>query len=306
MHSILVPLDGSPLAEQALPYAQLFARLLRLPVRLVGVVGSAEVDGLVAGETALQQTIGGPEVVGTERARVARQVLAERSERYLANHLADLQAVGVRAGVQVIIGRVEDELAALARAGPGSPLVMVPHSYDGNTARPSSRVTDAVIEAQVAPVLVVRSATVTLAAGGELLALNKILVPIDAPERARAALDWAIQLARPSGATILLLHADLMVAHDSSIGVASRQELSEELRVLATSVERRHGVAVSAMLTGGVTDGTIVEVAERNGVGLIVMGSEGRGWLARQLGMSVSESVRRSAPVPVLIVPREP
>lgn len=305
MHRILVPLDGSPLAEQALPYAQLLAAVLRLPVGLIGVVGTAEVDGLVAGETALQHNIGGPEVVGAERTVVAREVLAERSERYLAPHLADLQTTGISAGAQVVVGRVEEELAAVVRAEPGSLLVMVPHSYDGNAARPSSRVTDAIIQAQVSPVLVVRSATVTVAAGDAPLALHKLLVPIDAPERAKAALDWAIRLARPSGAAILLLHADLMAAHDSSLGAGARQELSEQLRVLAASVQQRHGVAVSAMVTAGVSDDTIVEVAERNGADLIVMGSEGRGWLARQLGTSVSDNVRRNAPVPVLIVPRD-
>lgn len=306
MPSILVPLDGSPLAEQALPYAQLLAALLQLPVRLLGVVSTDEVDGLVAGEAALQRRVGGPEAVGAERAVVAREVLTERSERYLANHLAELRSAGVQADAEVVIGRLAEELAVVARAEPGSPLVMAPHSYDGNTARPSSRVTDAVVEAQVGPVLVVRSATVTLATSDRTLAVKRILVPIDKPERAKAALDWAIRIAQPANATILLLHADLMAVHDSSIGATARQALSEELRVLATSVEQRHGVSVSAVVTGGISDDTIIEVAERNHVDLIVMGSEGRGWLARQLGASVSDSVRRSAPVPVLIVPRAP
>lgn len=305
MRSILVPLDGSALAEQTLPYAQLLASILQLPVRLIGVVSTEEVDGLVAGEAALQRSMGGPEVVGFERAVVAREVLTERTERYLANHLADLRAAGVRAGAQVAIGPIAEELVVVARAEPGSPLVMVPHSYDGNTARPSSRVTDALVEAQVAPVLVARSATVKVTMGDTPLDLRRILVVVDAPERARAALDWAIRLAPPVGASILLLHADLMAVHDSSIGATARQELSEELRVLAASVQQHHGVPVSAMVTGGITDEIIVEVAERNGVDLIVMGSEGRGWLARQLGGSVSERVRRVALVPVLIVPRD-
>lgn len=304
MDGILVPLDGSPLAEQALPYARLLASALRLPVGLVGVVGTAEVDGLVAGGAALQRSMGGAEVVGAERALVAREMLAERTGRYLANHLADLRAAGLHASGQVLIGQIDEELAALARAEPGALLVMAAHSYDGNTARPSSRVTDALVEAQVAPVLVVRSATVTVTAGETAPELRRILVPIDAPQRARAALDLAIRLAQPLGATVLLLHADLTAVHDSSIGATARQELSEELRVLAASVQRRSGVPVFAQVAGGISDDTIIKVTERDGVDLIVMGSEGRSWLTRQLGASVSESVRRTAPVPVLIVPR--
>lgn len=305
MLTIIVPLDGSALAEQALPYGQLLSRLLGAPVRLVAVVAQSEVDGLVAGKAALQSTLSGAEAVGFERTRVAREVLAERARAYLARHLEALRAAGVQADDDVVIGEPADELCAVARATGDALLVMVPHSYDGNTASPSTGVTDAVIEAHVAPVFVVRSATVTLTSGLAPLALRKILLPIDTPERSQAELTWAVRLARAAGAEILVLHADLMAVHDPSIGVAAREKLTEALQTLTTHTARDHGVTVTPVVIGGVTDTTILEAAGHNGADLIIFGIEPQGWLRRRLLGSVSDSVRRAAPMPVLIVPRD-
>ena len=41
MHTLLVPVDGSALAEQVLPYVRVLAPLLHADVRLLGVVSDA-------------------------------------------------------------------------------------------------------------------------------------------------------------------------------------------------------------------------------------------------------------------------
>lgn len=305
MLTVIVPLDGSALAEQALPYGQLLSTMLGAPALLVAVVAQSEVDGLVAGEAALQSTLGGAEAVGFERTRMAREVLTERAEAYLACQLEGLRATGVQADGIVVIGPPAEQLCAAARAAGEALLVMVPHSYDGNTAFPSTGVTDAVIKAHLAPVFVVRSATVTLTTEGAPLALRKILLPIDTPERSQAELNWAVRLAQATGAEILVLHADLMAAHDPSIGVDAREKLAEELGMLTARAAQDSGVTVTPVVIGGVTDTTILDAAEHNGADLIIFGIESQGRLRRRLFGSVSDSVRRSAPVPVLIVPRD-
>jgi nucleotide-binding universal stress UspA family protein len=47
---ILVPLDGSPTAEKALPYARLFARGLKLPAELLTVFDITEIPSRLSAE----------------------------------------------------------------------------------------------------------------------------------------------------------------------------------------------------------------------------------------------------------------
>jgi len=302
METILVPLDGSALAEQAMPYARLLATLLVVPVRLLRVVGHAEVDGLVAGGAALQAELGGDEAQGFERATLARKVLARHAEEALGHYVEELAAAGVAASAEVRFGRPASEIRTSAREHHDALLILTPHDYDGTLGPPSSAVLDAVIKAARAPVLVVRSATVTL--GDErALELRRLLVPIDEPARAQPAFDWALRLASAADAEVLLLHADLTADHDSGVGGEGREELSGELRALAAEASARHGVTVQAVVVAGITQDAILETAAERAADLIVMGAEPRGWLERRLLGSVADDVRRATLVPLLIIP---
>lgn len=72
---ILVPLDGSPMSEQILPYAQKFATAFRCPVELMHVVDPDTIDALVdAGRGRLNDTVSADLTKTSEEylARVAR------------------------------------------------------------------------------------------------------------------------------------------------------------------------------------------------------------------------------------------
>ena len=74
--------------------------------------------------------------------------------------------------------------------------------------------------------------------------------------------------------------------------------LDEQLR----RVEEAGGAVKEAHLRQGQADEEIVDLAESLGIGLIVMGSRGRGRIRRALMGSVSDSVIRHAHCPVTIV----
>jgi nucleotide-binding universal stress UspA family protein len=78
----------------------------------------------------------------------------------------------------------------------------------------------------------------------------------------------------------------------------SQRLLDEQVR----KVEEAGGTVKEAHLRLGRADEEIVDLADSLGIGLIVMGSRGRGRIRRALMGSVSESVVRHAHCPVTIV----
>ena len=83
-----------------------------------------------------------------------------------------------------------------------------------------------------------------------------------------------------------------------SAGRAAQEVLDAAVR----KVDSLGGVVAQAHLVEGRAPQEIVTLAEASGIGLIVMGSRGRGGVSRTLMGSVSDSVVRHAHCPVLVV----
>jgi nucleotide-binding universal stress UspA family protein len=146
---------------------------------------------------------------------------------------------------------------------------------------------------------------------------QSILVPIDGSEPSEAGLAHAIGLARDHHASLHILHAidalPMMVEVSSVQNVEQlRQDLLRHGEGLLEAA-RRHaaeqGVQTETRLmelaSGRVSD-AILDEARKSGCNLIVMGTHGRRGISRTLLGSDAESVLRSSPVPVLLVPRRP
>lgn len=137
-----------------------------------------------------------------------------------------------------------------------------------------------------------------------------ILVPTDFGEAASRAVDYALSLAKPLGAELVLLHTfelpligfpdGAMVATaelTSRIVAASQEALDKEV-----AARKDAGVPIKPILRQGDAWQMVLATAQETGANLIVMGTHGRRGLPRALIGSVAEKVVRTAPVPVLIV----
>ena len=82
---------------------------------------------------------------------------------------------------------------------------------------------------------------------------------------------------------------------------AASQSLEEQVQ----KIEDVGGEVVQAHARFGRPDVEIVRLAEQLGAGIVVVGSRGRGGLRTALLGSVSDSVVRHAPCPVLVVRKE-
>jgi nucleotide-binding universal stress UspA family protein len=140
---------------------------------------------------------------------------------------------------------------------------------------------------------------------------GKILLATDGSEEAELAARTAIDLAASTGTELHVVYVERLpnfldgpgtIGYDHLLYVKHEEEARETLRKLVWRVQVAGGaVAGRHLRMGGVAD-NIVGLAEDLGVGLIVLGSRGRGGMRRALMGSVSDSVVRHAHCPVMIV----
>jgi nucleotide-binding universal stress UspA family protein len=303
--TILVPLDGSPLAERAVPYAEVLAR----PAggRLI----------LVRAVPYLARPTGTDSFPTLDAARVAA---AHEARAYLDGHAARLAGRGIAAEVAVPCeGEVEGILAEVGRHG-ADLIVMATHGRGGLGRWVYGSVAEGVLARAPIPAVVVRA---WLPEGGaaRLGEHPRILVPLDGSAEAEEALHVAVALAGGLVGTVTLVRAvarpDLVLAPDAILGALLREELAAEraaaegyLRELAGRLARA-GQTVDTVVRVGqpgmhMAAEVIQAVGRECGAALVVMASHRRAGLERRLLGSVADATLRHGTLPVILVrPRE-
>jgi nucleotide-binding universal stress UspA family protein len=142
---IVVPLDGSEMAEQALPHAEALARLTGAPLHLVRVIDPAGL-GLI-GNVVLHADALALQLLLEEERSAARDYL-ERIERGVRDRQHTVS-------VEYRQGPAADELLAIMQ--PGDLLVMATHGRGGLARWFLGSVAEAVVRRASVPVLLVRA-----------------------------------------------------------------------------------------------------------------------------------------------------
>ena len=135
---------------------------------------------------------------------------------------------------------------------------------------------------------------------------TNILLATDGSWEAELAATTAADLANATNSELHVVHVGEWTptvlaqteVEPAQLEREAQQLLDEEVR----RVEEDGGTVKEAHLRWGRTDEEIVDLAQSLDVGLIVIGSRGRGRIRRALMGSVSDSVVRHAPCPVTIV----
>jgi len=140
---------------------------------------------------------------------------------------------------------------------------------------------------------------------------KRILVPVDESDHAEAATRFAGD-SFPE-ATVVLFHvinpaeagysAQASVPSFSEEWFEEQQSRAEQRFDELETVAREHGTGeIERVVEVGRPTATIVDYADENDIGQIVMGSHGRSGMSRILLGSVAETVVRRATVPVTVV----
>lgn len=273
---ILIPLDGSELADGVIPHVERLLRHEPWDVTLLRVVSpSEEVPGQV------------------ELERAAAALHLQNVRRRLAEHGATV-STALREGdpAAEILTAVEELRPSL--------VAMSSHGRSGVTRWLRGSVAERVLRNSQAPVLLV---TAKMGGAPPDARLRRVLVPLDGTERAAQVLPLVENFARLHEAEVILariewegLNRPLLAA------VLSPEKVVETIRPWRERLAQ-HGVDVRSIATQGDSASQILDLAEREDVDLIAMTSHGRTGLTRLVEGSVSEKVLRHCRRPLLIVP---
>ncbi len=185
LERLLVPLDGSPFSERALPMAQTLAKGGGGQITLLSVLPGASMPA--------DQTV--------EQAAREQGPIAERA-RYLLGITERLSEAGVTARPMLTSGKVEAAITATAETIDASAIVISSHGRSGLAGFLLGQNTRAVVQQARRPVVVVRPNV-----DGSLSdpALDTLVVALDGSTVAEQTLPFARLLAREQSAAIVLL-----------------------------------------------------------------------------------------------------
>lgn len=283
---IFVPLDGSAVAEQSLPYVRLLAKSLELPVRLLACV---------AGESHSQE----------ESAEQDRQ-----AAEYLKRAAASLLGGGLEVSTLAVRGDPASRITDEAALADGALLVMTSRGRSGIQRWSLGSVAERVLHSTPRPLMMIRSGG---AAPGDEVRLRTAVVPLDGSPLAEQALPHAAALAAALGMSLVLvrvLSPDVgYYLHPDGFGGASRDR-AEELEgqaqdYLAQAADRVRGQGVETV-EGRVLHGdpsmALLDFVRAIPECLLIMTTHGRSGIGRWIMGSVADRMVRHNEGPVLVV----
>jgi len=295
---ILLPLDGSEVAEQALPVAASLARSAGVALHIVTV------------EEPVSPLIGATEYGGQ-----APELLKEDTTRlseYLDHARAAAETAGARAvDTSLLLGGVSAALAGQITGGRIGLVVMTTHGRTGISRFWLGSVADRLLRTVSVPVLLLRPRE-----SPQATAYRRILVALDGElekEMLEAAQAVADLMPKPPALTLLRVveppipGLTRLAAQPAHLGSdwARRREV-EARTYLARVADRLRAVgrAVSTrVLVGRPVHDQILEAAAEMSADLIVLGTHGARGLERLMLGSVADKVVRQSELPLLIAP---
>jgi nucleotide-binding universal stress UspA family protein len=299
---ILVPLDGSALAEEALPTAIAFVQRAGKAGKLI-LLRVTHMEYLVYSR-------GGPFEVPSG--------IHQEVDAYLARLEAQMKSDGVPVEVARAEGEPAIAIVDMAHDHHADLIIMVTHAREGMSRLVHGSITDRVLQASSVPVLLLKH--------GEqpdrvfsIQGHPHLLVPLDGSELAESVLLRAISLASQMGASMTLLRSldlpDLSVSGTRAGGLTpkdigvimptARQHAMQYLQQMQERVQA-HGIPTAVLVTEGSAAediaGQAKELEQAGHAVMIVMATHGRTGVGRWLYGSVAGAVLHLADVPLLVV----
>ncbi|HEY7320383.1 MAG TPA: universal stress protein [Candidatus Binatia bacterium] len=283
-NKILVPLDGSKLAQAVLPYAGFIAGALRLPIDLIHVTD--------------------PETVSPSLHRTrAADYLNQASASFL-DGLTVSSTVKSGAAAEVIINA--------ASADAGILIAMATHGQTGGRRWLLGGVAQKVLQSSTHPLLLIRPQE------GETLAsearIQTIIVPLDGSRVAEQVFPHVIYLATQLSVPVVLIRTYplpaagyFLAAHVSPPDMAelrekTKKEVGEYLQAKIEELRSKGIQNLTSVVVEGRGPDEIIELARKTAGSMIAMSSHGRSGIGRWVLGSVTDRVVSYGGDPVLVI----
>jgi len=286
LSKILIATDASEASDRVLECVKELRRVGSREALLVHAMNVQDVGGLYAS--------------------LRRQILPK-----LEAQKKVLEEAGFEVNIEIPLGVPRHEINVLALERACSLMVVGSHGASlikdtllGSTAC-------SIVQSALSPILLVRVEILEENGGHRCRAacenlFGHILFPTDFSDTAERAFQYLEHIVRESPSAVTLLH----VQDKGKIDPHLKDRLEEFNRIDAGRLERMRerllndgAVSVETEILYGSPAALILERARSNRFTLIVMGTQGRGFVIEILQGSVAHKVAHHAPLPVLFVP---
>jgi len=284
---ILVPLDGSQLAESALPVA--FQLLQLAGGEVILLRSTVEMHLALPAETVNAFLPQAPQLL-TQFRETAAAYLATIRQQWLRPSLAIYAEVVSGDAASAIVDAAAQEGVDL--------IVMTSHGASGEARWPLGSVTRKVLHAAPCPVLVLRTPD----------PIRHVLITLDGSDLAEQALAPGMEVARRLGAVVTLLHViepEGRHRTGEAVGKPAPEHAGGSAEEYLASLAHRYrelGQSVPTAMISGPVAHSILDFAATQHIDLIAMATHGRTGLRRWLYGSVTEKVIHDFTASLLIV----
>jgi nucleotide-binding universal stress UspA family protein len=283
---ILVPLDGSKLAEIALIYAEELGRAFSSEVTLMGICEPAESQYL-------------------NMQRLYIEKLAERVKSHAKG--------GVRIKVESVslIGEPPEEIIKYAKENGISLTIMTTHGRSGIMPRAMGSTADRVLRRTSMPILLIRAEAPTPRVGRGIF--SKILVPLDGSDTGEVILPYIEELAGKLDSAVILFQAVAPGQHVHTVGgldyVSFTNQQVESMRAEAQVYLEKVGskltditAAVKSEVRIGDAAREVINFADEMDAGLVAVSSHGHSSIKQWVFGSVTHKILQAGNKSVLLV----
>lgn len=287
INKILAAIDLSPDTEKILAYAEWLSKTK-------GV--DTQIDMLYVIDYAL-----------TPPAYLVPYIEKEKrlNEEDLKKWAEKLNGLDIKTGHAIAVGRLIETFNTAIKEMDTDMLVL---GHKSHIVRPSS--SERLIKSLDIPMLVVRGKKSEGACIGDVV-INKILCAVDFSEHSKKALEFAKTLSKRGSSEIIVTHiiSSLKVekAFERWKGMTEKDKSDYSRELLKDAEEEMCSFLqvcgeVESVVRIGIPYATINDIATERDADLIVMGARGLSYTKGLILGSVSESVIKSSPCPVIIV----
>ena len=285
---MIVPLDGSQLAEQVLPYVHVVGKRLRCPITLVRVY---DVPATLEG------------VSGSTIDRVADELRADAG-RYLERVKNSLVDVGTEVSVVGKQGEAASVIIEEAEKGSSTIVMISSHGRSGVTRWAMGSVAEKVLQATNIPLLIIRDQTgegISLTEGDKnpedwrtLLNVANIIIPLDGSPLSEQVIPHATVLANSLGVPVTPIRVSNSPNDDS--------ENIEYLKNVAKGIRDAGLQSNDGDVLHGNPATAIIQMTETIPNSLVAMTTRGRSGIQRWVMGSVTDRVVRHSSSPALVI----